>query len=289
MLKICWFFLLFLVSGLAGADSDPIVEMQTNVGTITVKLNKTQAPLSTQNFLSYVNKRFYDQTLFHRFIKGFVLQGGGYSLADAKLKDTDPAIKSESSNGLKNLTYTLAMARSAAVDSATSQFYFNLTDNTGLDYVDANSPGYTVFGAIVDGQAILEKIIGLNAYNISSSAGGLAYTKNYQLIFIERTYATEQPDPANVWTRINVNGVGKVTSSPAGIKCGDATLLGSSGLNCAVSNPLRSGKSVILTATAGSGYVFNGWSGDCFGASSAFKFVLNKNRNCTANFQQIPS
>jgi peptidyl-prolyl cis-trans isomerase A (cyclophilin A) len=280
--------LIFFLQVMPVSAADPVVEMQTNLGTITVQLDTTKAPITTTNFLSYVNSGFYEKTLFHRIIKGFVLQGGGYGLPDAKFKDVNPSVKSESSNGLKNLAYTIGMARGTAVDSATAQFYFNLANNASLDYKDSTSPGYTVFGSVIDGKSVIDAIAGLNAYTINASDGtSLAYSADNELIYVEKTYVSMGVDLANSKTRVNVIGKGKVISSPAGIKCGDTSLVGTKGVSCVGSNPLKATKTQTLTATAASGYVFNGWSGDCYGSPVAFKFALSKNHNCTANFKQL--
>lgn len=135
----------------------PQVALATSLGNIVVELNPTVAPLSVHNFLTYVQIGFYSNTLFHRVIAGFVVQGGGYA-PGLVAKPGLPPITLESSNGLTNLRGTLAMARTTDPNSATSQFYFNLADNPSLDYQDASNPGYAVFGKIVQGLDVMDAI-----------------------------------------------------------------------------------------------------------------------------------
>ncbi len=132
------------------------VRLTTNHGEIVIELDTEKAPLTTANFLKYVEQGQYDGTIFHRVIPNFMIQGGGFT-AEMQKKKTNPPIKNEASNGLKNLTGTLAMARTPAPDSATSQFFINLTDNAFLDYTAAN-PGYAVFGKVIEGMEIVDKI-----------------------------------------------------------------------------------------------------------------------------------
>jgi peptidyl-prolyl cis-trans isomerase B (cyclophilin B) len=135
------------------------VEMQTNVGTMQIELDDENAPVSAQNFLDYVRKGHYDGTVFHRVIKGFMLQGGGFD-ADMNQKPTAPAIKNEANNGLKNKRYTLAMARTSAPHSATAQFFINTVDNGFLDFTSESAQGwgYAVFGRVVTGTEVVDTI-----------------------------------------------------------------------------------------------------------------------------------
>ncbi|MCF8212240.1 MAG: peptidylprolyl isomerase [Rhodoferax sp.] len=137
------------------AVPDPQVTMVTTLGTIVLELYPAKAPLSVDNFLKYTRDRFYDDLLFHRVIAGFMVQGGGFTKGPVAKTPTYAPIKLESNNGLKNLRSTLAMARTTAVDSATSQFFINLVDNAFLDY-SAASAGYAVFGKVVDGMAVVD-------------------------------------------------------------------------------------------------------------------------------------
>ena len=136
----------------------PQVALVTSLGNIVVELDHKAAPLSVNNFLNYVQSGFYSNTLFHRVIAGFVVQGGGYSSGLVAKTVTAAPITLESNNGLSNLRGSLAMARTADPNSATSQFYFNLVDNLSLDYQDANNPGYAVFGKIVQGLDVMDAI-----------------------------------------------------------------------------------------------------------------------------------
>lgn len=137
-------------------DLHPRVQLDTSEGPIVVELDREHAPISTANFLSYVGEGHYDGTVFHRVIRGFVIQGGGYD-ASLNEKSTHAPIKLEASNGLKNVRGTLAMARTNDPDSATAQFYVNLVDNRMLDAGPGN-PGYTVFGKVVEGMAAVDRI-----------------------------------------------------------------------------------------------------------------------------------
>ena len=135
------------------------VEMTTSAGTLRIELDDVKAPLSVANFLSYVNAGHYDETVFHRVIKGFMVQGGGFE-PDMKQKPTQGEIRNEANNGLKNEHYTLAMARTSAPHSASSQFFINTTDNTFLNH-SGESPqgwGYAVFGKVVEGQDVVDQI-----------------------------------------------------------------------------------------------------------------------------------
>jgi len=135
------------------------VEMQTSAGTMTIELDDEKAPISVQNFLDYVRKGHYDGTIFHRVIKGFMLQGGGFD-EQMKQKDTAANIKNEANNGLRNKRYTLAMARTSAPHSASSQFFINTVDNGFLDHSGetAQGWGYAVFGKVVAGTEVVDAI-----------------------------------------------------------------------------------------------------------------------------------
>ncbi|MFG6456140.1 peptidylprolyl isomerase [Roseateles sp. BYS96W] len=135
------------------------VKLTTNHGDILIELDAAKAPLSVANFLQYVRSGHYDGTVFHRVIKGFMIQGGGFE-AGMKQKATEAPIQNEANNGLKNAHYTLAMARTNAPHSATAQFFINTTNNGFLDF-KSESPsgwGYAVFGKVVQGQEVVDKI-----------------------------------------------------------------------------------------------------------------------------------
>jgi cyclophilin family peptidyl-prolyl cis-trans isomerase len=141
------------------AVGNPVVAIATSFGDITLELFKDRAPVSVANFLTYVGEGFYDQTVFHRVKKGFMVQGGGYT-ADLTEKPTHPPIQNEATNGLRNVRGTLAMARRMALRSATSQFYINLVDNRVLDHT-GYSPGefgYAVFGRVLTGMDVVDRI-----------------------------------------------------------------------------------------------------------------------------------
>ena len=135
------------------------VEMITSAGTLRIELDEAKAPLSCANFLAYVNSGHFDGTVFHRVIKGFMLQGGGFD-ADMKQKATLAPVQNEANNGLKNKHYTLAMARTSDPHSATAQFFINTTDNAFLDFKAENAQGwgYAVFGRVVAGMEVVDAI-----------------------------------------------------------------------------------------------------------------------------------
>ncbi|SFI21481.1 peptidylprolyl isomerase [Nitrosomonas sp. Nm34] len=143
-----------------------MIKLHTNYGVIGIELDSDKAPITTQNFLNYVNNGHYDNTLFHRVIDGFMIQGGGYE-PGMKQKKTLAPIKNEAANGLKNDAYTIAMARTSDVDSATSQFFINVNDNNFLNYTAPTTQGfgYCVFGKVVEGKDVVDKIKKLKTGN----------------------------------------------------------------------------------------------------------------------------
>ncbi len=136
-----------------------MVLMSTSLGDVKIELDAEKAPVTVQNFLAYVNDKFYDGTVFHRVIPNFMIQGGGFDAAMHQ-KPTKAPIKNEAGNGLKNLTGTVAMARTNVVDSATAQFFINVKDNAFLDHKNETPAGfgYAVFGKVVDGMDVVRKI-----------------------------------------------------------------------------------------------------------------------------------
>ncbi len=145
----------------AASSKHPIVVMDTTMGTIRIEVYTDKAPITAKNFLAYVNSGFYNGTIIHRVVPGFVIQGGGYTETMAP-KTTQPAIKNESKNGLKNLRGTLSMARYTDPDSATSQFFINLGDNSNLDPESAQGGwGYAVFAKVTVGMDVVDKIAGV--------------------------------------------------------------------------------------------------------------------------------
>ena len=136
------------------------VLMTTNKGNIKVELDDAKAPKTVANFIDYVNQGHFSNTIFHRVIKDFMIQGGGFE-PGMKQKPTPATVENEAKNGLKNVPYSVAMARTADPDSATSQFFINVADNTGLDYPGQDGYGYTVFGKVISGQDVVDKIKGV--------------------------------------------------------------------------------------------------------------------------------
>ena len=134
------------------------VRLKTSKGDIVLELNAEKAPISVENFLSYVKKKHYDGTVFHRVINGFMIQGGGFKLDGKDLveKETGKGILNESKNGLKNDRGTIAMARTNDPNSATAQFFINVVDNAGLNF--PSNGGYAVFGKVVEGMDVVDKI-----------------------------------------------------------------------------------------------------------------------------------
>jgi peptidyl-prolyl cis-trans isomerase A (cyclophilin A)/peptidyl-prolyl cis-trans isomerase B (cyclophilin B) len=149
-----------LLLSAAAFAADPQVSLKTTMGEIVLELDQEKAPKAVENFLQYVKSGFYKGTIFHRVIDGFMIQGGGM---DAKFagRTTRKPIKNESNNGLSNAAYTVAMARESNPDSATSQFFINVVDNPGLDFPNMEGSGYTVFGKVVKGKEVVDKIKGV--------------------------------------------------------------------------------------------------------------------------------
>jgi cyclophilin family peptidyl-prolyl cis-trans isomerase len=141
--------------------ANPRVRLKTSAGDITVELDEKSAPVSVDNFLQYALEGFYDGTIFHRVIPGFMIQGGGLTSKLIPKGGERPPIKNEAANGLKNTRGTLAMARGGEPDSATSQFFINVNDNKFLDHRDKTVPGYgyAVFGKVVEGMDVVDKIV----------------------------------------------------------------------------------------------------------------------------------
>ena len=147
--------------------ANPRLEMKTSQGTMVIELYPDQAPKSVENFVQYAKDGFYDSTVFHRVIDGFMIQGGGFT-ADMKQKGTRAPIQNEAKNGLKNEPGTLAMARTGDPHSATAQFFINLVNNTPLDYPSRDGWGYAVFGKVIEGMDVVQKI----AKVATANAGG---------------------------------------------------------------------------------------------------------------------
>lgn len=146
-----------------------MIKLHTNFGVIAIEVDADKAPLSASNFIAYVEAGHYDNTIFHRVIPGFMIQGGGFA-PGMKQKACKAPIKNEADNGLKNDAYTLAMARTSDPHSATAQFFINVTDNASLNYRSPTSQGwgYCVFGKVVEGTEVVDKIKGVK----TGSSGG---------------------------------------------------------------------------------------------------------------------
>ena len=135
----------------------PLLQIETSLGTMVAELDAQKAPESVKNFLQYVDDKFFDETIFHRVIEGFMIQGGGYT-SDMTRKPTRDPVENEAKNGLGNSRGTLSMARTSDPHSATAQFFINHRDNANLDFPGSDGWGYAVFGKLVSGQDVLDKI-----------------------------------------------------------------------------------------------------------------------------------
>jgi peptidyl-prolyl cis-trans isomerase A (cyclophilin A) len=141
------------------AEKNPLVLIETSMGTIKAELFADKAPLSVKNFLDYANSGYYKDTIFHRVIPGFMAQGGGLTANLQPKPGNKPPIKNEAGNGLKNDRGTLAMARTGNPDSATSQFFINVVNNDGLNRPNPDGFGYAVFGRVIEGMDVVDKIV----------------------------------------------------------------------------------------------------------------------------------
>ena len=157
LLHLCTAAVLAFVSTMAIADPAPKISIKTTMGEIILEVYPDKAPKTVENFLSYVKSGFYNGTIFHRVINGFMIQGGGYDQS-MKEKPTHPPIQNEAKNGLKNRAYTIAMARTPDPHSASAQFFINANDNAFLDYPGQDGWGYAVFGKVISGKEVVNKI-----------------------------------------------------------------------------------------------------------------------------------
>lgn len=166
-LQLCLSVMALALVGTAVQAANPVVVVETSMGTIKIELNEEKAPITVKNFLRYVDDKHYDGTVFHRVIADFMIQGGGFKQGVSQAKSdeemerlekvTRDGIKNESANGLSNLKGTIAMARTQVPDSATAQFFINTKDNARLDGSQSR-PGYAVFGKVIEGMDVVEKI-----------------------------------------------------------------------------------------------------------------------------------
>ena len=152
-----------LAGAASSAQDNPVVVMETSLGAITVELAPAEAPVSVDNFLQYVDAGHYDNTIFHRVIQGFMIQGGAYS-STMSTRPTRAPIENEAQNGLLNNRYTLAMARTSEIHSATDQFFINTVDNNFLNN-GVRDFGYAVFGRVVDGTDVVDRIAAVPVSN----------------------------------------------------------------------------------------------------------------------------
>jgi len=178
------FSLLFFysVSNSVIAETNPKVRISTTMGDIVLELNSARAPKTVENFLNYVNKGFYDGTIFHRVISNFMVQGGGYTETFSK-KPTESPIKNEANNGLSNSRGTIAMARTSDPHSATGQFFINVVDNNFLNHRSQTQRGwgYAVFGKVIEGMDIVDKI-----RKVKTGSGG-SFQKDVPLDTVKMT------------------------------------------------------------------------------------------------------
>ena len=167
MKNIALILILAISIGGCATMSNTIVVLETSKGNIEIELFEKEAPITTRNFLDYVNDGFYDDLIFHRVIDGFMIQGGGFD-KDMNEKETKAPIKNEAANGLKNTRGTIAMARTMVVDSATAQFFINVADNNFLDHKDesAQGYGYAVFGKVVKGMDVVDAIKSVQTHSV---------------------------------------------------------------------------------------------------------------------------
>jgi len=168
------FFLLIFAAfafTISAGQDNPKVIMKTTKGDIAIEFFKSKAPITVKNFLSYVDEKFYDGTIFHRVIKGFMIQGGGLT-PDFEEKLSKSSIKNEAANGLKNKRGTIAMARTEIIDSATCQFFINHVDNTNLDHKNKTPQGfgYAVFGKVIKGMDVVDAIANAKTMNRAGRA-----------------------------------------------------------------------------------------------------------------------
>ena len=160
--------LICLVASIACAEGkkNPVVAMETSLGTIKIELFEKEAPISVKNFLEYTKSGFFSGTIFHRVIPGFMAQGGGFT-ADRKQKAVNAPIKNEAANGLKNDRGTLSMARTSDPDSATAQFFINVVNNNMLNRPNPDGAGYAVFGKVVEGMDVVDKIVSVKTTTVN--------------------------------------------------------------------------------------------------------------------------
>jgi len=164
------------------------VIMETSLGSIHLELNNEKAPITVENFLHYVDDRFFDGLIFHRVIANFMIQGGGFD-KNMKQKTTRPPIQNEAKNGLKNLRGTISMARTSDINSATAQFFINLKDNSFLDH-GSRDYGYAVFGKVTQGMEVVDKIAAVKTQ--TKNGMGDVPVETVQILSIKRAVAAKE-------------------------------------------------------------------------------------------------
>lgn len=210
----------------AAALNNPRVLMETNFGDLVIELYPEQAPVTVDNFLGYVRSGFYDGLLFHRVIEDFMIQGGGYYLIGQTIYQLTPGppIINESANGLSNLRGTIAMARTAEPDSATSQFYINHVDNLFLDRANASDGvGYCVFGRVVRGMEVVDSIAQTTVYYVNSALTHFPYNPTVDIIRVSvLSCDLSACSDINFDARITLEDLASMASQWAGDNCDSA-------------------------------------------------------------------
>lgn len=272
---------LWLTSPVMANDATPTsyVDLVTNKGTMTVGLYGNAAPLTTANFLRYANAGLYNGTIIHRLLPDFVFQGGYINVFGQPVATYAPIANEAGTSGLSNVQWTVAMARDADPNSATSQFFFNLVDNSALlDFGSQNAPaGYAVFGYTVAGQSVVQKVGSQTPFN----AQGLPFpvTPAGQMITMQGTFPYSLAEAATPRLRVILAGSGGVVRAQPGGICRQG--------NC--SFKVKAGNKINLTATAAVGHYFAGWSGDCVGGDRNIRVIASSetpsSTNCVAVFQ----
>ncbi len=169
-----------------------MIKLETSKGDIVIELNKAKAPLTVANFLSYVKSGQFDGTIFHRVIKGFMIQGGGFT-PEFRQKPTNPPVKNEAANGLKNERGTIAMARTNDPHSATCQFFINHATNTFLDFTGPSNPGYAVFGKVTKGMEVVDAIANTPTTTLPNGTQDVPV----ETILIEKATVISEEKPAD--------------------------------------------------------------------------------------------
>lgn len=261
------------------ADTTSYVDLVTNKGTITVGLYEAAAPVTTKNFLQYINAGLYTGTIIHRLVPNFVFQGGWLNAFGQPITTFPPIQNEARTSKLSNIQGTIAMARSTDANSATSQFFFNLADNSSvLDFGTQNAPdGYAVFGNVVAGLPVVMNIAAQTPFN--AQALPFPVTAAGQMTTIQGAFPYSLGEGTTPVLRVLVTGTGAglVRTQPGGT-CRMAPC----------TYKIKGGQRVSLTATATVGSYFSGWSGDCLGGDRTTSLIAPKSlpssTNCVASF-----